>query len=155
MAAVERAHVKLGPGKFGVNEVDDAARGLSVVDADGDQPGVGCARGAQDVEPGAVAVIDLEAETGCLLNHLGIIVDGGDVDALRKQALGDDLPEAAKADDEHRAACVREIIGLAVGRPREAPQHRIGRCGNQRTQQHGHGGNRGEDAGLPLIEHGE
>ena len=138
-----------------MNEIDDAARGLAVVDADGDQPGLDGARRAQDVEPGAVAVIDLEAEAGGLLNHLGIVVDGGDVDALRQQALGDDLAEAAEADHQHRAARVGEIVGLAFGRPREAPQHRIGERGDQRAQQHGHGGNRGEDAGLARIEHAE
>ena len=65
------------------------------------------AGGAQHVEPRAVAVIDLEAEAAGRLDHLGVVVDGGDVDAFGEQALRHDLAEAAEADEQHRAAAPR------------------------------------------------
>ena len=99
-----------------------------VVDADRDQPRLLEAGGAQHVEPRAVAVIDLEAEPAGDLDHLGIVVDGGDVDVLGEQVLRHDLAEAAEADHQHRAARAVEIVGLALVAPREAAQQRIGQA---------------------------
>ena len=66
------------------------------------------AGGAQDVEPGAVAVVDLEAEVAGDADHLGVGVDDRDVDAAREQRLARDLAEAAEADDQHAAV---QILG--------------------------------------------
>src|SRR5438067_10391297 len=108
--AIERAHVNLRGGKFGMNEVDNAACGLRVVGAHRDQPRLARARRAQHIEPGAVAVIDLEPEAGDTLEHLRIVVDGSDVDTFGKQALGDDLAEAPKTDNQYRPARIGEIV---------------------------------------------
>ena len=62
------------------------------------------AGGMQDVEPRAVAVVDLEAEIGGRADHLDVDVDDRDVDAARQQRLAGDLAEAAEADDQHAAA---------------------------------------------------
>ena len=80
-----------------MDKIDDAARVLTVVDADGDEPGFGGAGCAQDVETSAIAVIDTEAETRGLLDHFRIVVDDRHVDALGKQALRGDLAESARS----------------------------------------------------------
>ena len=85
------------------------------------------------------------------MNHLRIVVDRGDVDAFSQQALGHDLAEAAEADHQHRATCLGEIIGFLFVRSRKLPQQCIGERGNQRAQEHRHGGNSRDDAGLARI----
>ena len=81
---------------------------VRLVDADQHRARPAGAGGVQDVEPRAVAVIDLEAEIGRGLDHLDVVVDDRDVDAAQQQRLAGDLAEAAEADDEHAA-------GQAVG----------------------------------------
>ena len=81
----------------------DADSGFRLVDADQDGARPAGAGGMQDVEPRAVAVIDLEAEIGRGLDHLDVIVDDRDVDAAQQQRLADDLAETAEADDQHAA----------------------------------------------------
>ncbi len=60
---------------------------LVAVDAEQDQLGVGGAGLAQQVEPGAVAIIDLGAEAAGDVDHLDVGVDQGDRDALGDQHL--------------------------------------------------------------------
>ena len=95
---------------------------LLLVDADRDQPRLVEAGRAQHVEPRAVAVVDLEAESPGDLDHVGVEVDRGHVDLLGEQVLRHDLPEAAEADDQHGAARAVEIVRLALFGLRESPQ---------------------------------
>ena len=76
---------------------------------------VGGAGGVQDVEAGAVAVVDLEAELGGGLDHLDVGVDDRDAEAAGEQRLADHLADAAEADDEHVAGQVVRLVD-AVGR---------------------------------------
>src|SRR5262249_53967585 len=99
VSPIERAHIKPCAGKLGVNEVDDTARGLAVVDAHRDQLRLAPPCRALDVERGAIAVIDLEAKASGALHHFWIVVDGRDIEAFRKQALGNDLAEASETDN--------------------------------------------------------
>ena len=118
VAPVEGAHVKFQVGKFRPRQFDNPAGCQSVIDADRNQPHIGAAdRGAQHVEPQAVAVIDLEAEPAGALDHLGVVIEGDDVDRFREQALRHDLPEAAEADDEGGAADLVEVVGLRAAAP--------------------------------------
>src|SRR5436305_13678603 len=87
VATVIGAYVKFRAGKFGVNKIDDAAGRFPVVNADGDEPHLDRSGGAQHVEAGAIAVIDLEAEPCCLLDHQRIVVDRGDIDSFGQQTL--------------------------------------------------------------------
>src|SRR5439155_13911370 len=112
VAPVERAHVKLCGGKLRLNKVNDPACRLAIIDAYRDEPRLSGARRSQDVEPGAVAVINFEAKPSNALEHLRIVINRGDIDAFRKQALGHDLTEASKADNQHRTASIGEVIGL-------------------------------------------
>ena len=127
----------------------------AVVDAYRDQPRLAGARGAQYVEPGTVAVIDLEPEPRGVLNHFGIVVDGGDVDILGQQTLRHDLAEAAEADHQHGSARLGEVIGLTGVRRVKAAEQRFGERGDQRTQEHGDRGNGRQDAGLAGVQHAE
>ena len=61
---------------------------------------MGHAGGLQDVQPRAIAVIDLEAKGPGGADHLGVDVDGGNRVAARQDGLAHDLAEAAKADDK-------------------------------------------------------
>src|SRR5262249_7136722 len=99
MSPIERAHIKSCAGKFGVNEVDDTARGPAVIDAYRDQSRLPPAFRAEDIQPGAIAVIDPATKTGGAPRHVWIRVDGRDMDAFCKQALGNDLAEAPKPDN--------------------------------------------------------
>ena len=60
---------------------------LVAVDAEQDQLGLGGAGLAEQVEPGAVAIIDLGAEAAGDVDHLDVGVDQGDRDALGDQHL--------------------------------------------------------------------
>ncbi len=79
--------------------------------------GVSGARGAQHVEPGAVAVIDLEPEIAGGPDHLDVGVDDRHVDALGQQRLGNDLGEAAEADEQHAAVQVGGVVDAVDGIP--------------------------------------
>ena len=59
-----------------------------LVDADGDEARVGGAGGVQDVEAGAVAVVDLEAELGGRLDHLDVGVDRSRCGSRGRAAAG-------------------------------------------------------------------
>ena len=50
---------------------------------------------------------------------------------------------------------VGKILVLQAGRPGEATQRNIGRGGNQRSKQHGDGGNGSENTGLRTIENAQ
>ena len=79
--------------------------------------------GVQDVEPRAVAVIDLEAELGRRLDHLDVVVDDRRRRCPRsEQRLAGDLAEAAEADDQHAARAARRRR-----RPRPATARRAAR----------------------------
>ena len=99
--------------EFVAHQLDDPGRGGPVIDADEDQRRVMRPGGVQDVEPLAVAEIDLEAEGGRDADHLGIIVDGGDGIAARQQRLADDLAEAAEADQQRGAGRVLRRLDAA------------------------------------------
>src|ERR1700730_6983893 len=62
MPPVIGAHVKLAAGKFRLQKIDNTARAIPIVDADGDKPHLARACGPQDIESRAVAIIDLEPE---------------------------------------------------------------------------------------------
>src|SRR3954464_14551828 len=98
MTAVERACENPRAGKFCFGQIDDLVDRLLVVDADRDQARLLESGGAQNVEPGAVAVIDPKPEPRGDLDHVGIDIDRRDVDLLGKQMLRHDLSKAAKAD---------------------------------------------------------
>src|SRR5690606_20396744 len=80
---------------------NDRAGCVGIVDAHQYRFGVVCAGCVEDIEPGAVAIIDLEAESRRGADHFDVIVDDRYVDAAQEQRLADDLSETAKADDEH------------------------------------------------------
>ena len=102
-AAVEGARQHRHQRELGLHQLGDADGGSRLVDADQHGARAAGAGGMQDVEPRAVAVIDLEAEIGGRLDHLDIVVDDRDVDAAQQQRLAGDLAEAAEADDQHAA----------------------------------------------------
>ena len=148
VATVERAHEQRRRREFGANQIDDAVGGRLRVDAHRNQARLVGAGGAQDVEPRAVAVINLEAEPAGILDHLGIGIDGDDVDALGEQALGDDLAEAAETDQQDRAAGAVEIVGERAGGVRRTGAERAGSRREGRAHHHGGGGDRRVEAGL-------
>jgi hypothetical protein len=139
MAPVEGAGHDLGGRKLVLDQLDDAVGRFRLVHADQDQLGLLGARGAQRVQPGAVAVIDLEAELRGGLDHLDVVLDDRDVHVAGQQRLGHDLGEPAEADDQHLAAQVaREIHPVgALGRQRLARHQPAQHQGRQRRQGHG------------------
>ena len=86
-----------------MHQLGDAHGGIALVDADQHRTRPAGAGGMQNVQPRAVAVIDLEAEIGGRLDHLDVVVDDRHVDAAQQQRLADDLAETAEADDQHAA----------------------------------------------------
>ena len=118
MSAIVRAHEQFGVGELALDQIDDLIGDLGLFDADGDQARAAGTGGAQHIEAGAVAVIDLEAEAAGALDHLDVAIDDGHVHALGQEKLRDHLAEAAEADDQHRAAGVGEVVrgglGLAI-----------------------------------------
>ena len=71
---------------------------------DDDHLGVGSTRRIEDVEPAAVAVEHLYTEALDQFDLRRIVVDQRHGIALRAQQPGDDLAEAAIAEDNHLAA---------------------------------------------------
>ncbi len=148
MAAVVGAHEQGDARKFRPNEIDDVERGFRIVDAERDHTHLAGARRPQHIEPRAVAVIDLEAEPGRGLDHLRIVVEGGDVDAFREQALRHDLAESAESDEQSRAAHAVEIVGVALAVAGKPIDQHFGQRRGRRPDQHGHGRDRGEQVAL-------
>src|SRR6185437_3838713 len=107
MAAVEGPRHHLHQGKFRVDQLGDPGRFVFFVDGDDDDVDLFDARSAQDVEPCAVAIIDLGAELRGGADHVGVGVDQRNLVALGERRLRRDLPEAPEADDE-------DIAGQAV-----------------------------------------
>ena len=112
MDAVVGAGVNLRQREFGLAHFDDPVGLFGLVDAHRDDARVRRAGRAQNVEPRAVAVIDLEAEARRVADALHVVVDHGDVHAPGEQHLHRDLAEAAEADDERRAG---EPFGRRLG----------------------------------------
>jgi hypothetical protein len=121
-----------------------AVAALAVVDADEDRLGLGRAGGVQDVEAGAVAVVELEAEAAGLADAVGRGVDDRDVDAAGEQRLGGDLAEAAEADHERPAV---QAVGRvdAIHRGGDAGQEAVGGDEHERRERHGEDGDRAEE----------
>ena len=94
----------MASGELGLDHLDDlvgATPGLSMQMAIASRPaGAG---GAEHVEPRAVAVVDLEAETRRGPDHLGVGVDDRHVDAAGEERLARHLAEAAETDDQRLA----------------------------------------------------
>src|SRR5690606_28756491 len=90
-------------GEFRLDVLDDPDRRFGFVDADKDRLRMFRAGGMENVEPGAVSVIDLEAEVGGSLDHLDVVVDDGNLLAAQQQWLRGDLAETAEADDKYAA----------------------------------------------------
>src|SRR5690606_37266087 len=102
-AAVKGARQYRNEREFFLHVLGYAHGGFRLVDTDEHRTGAACTSGMQNIEPRAVAVVDLEAEIGGGLDHFDVIVDDRDVDAAQQQGLADDLAEPAEADDEHAA----------------------------------------------------
>ena len=83
---------------------DPRGGAIVVVDADDDGAGSCCAGCLQDVEPRALAVIDLEAEGAGGLDHLDIVLNDREIEAARQQSLAGDMRETAEADHQDIAA---------------------------------------------------
>src|SRR5947209_788481 len=56
MPPVIGAHVKLAAGKFRLQKIDNAARGIPIVDADGDKPHLARASGPKSIVTAAIAM---------------------------------------------------------------------------------------------------
>ena len=69
--------------------------------------------------------------------------------------MGHDLAEPAKTDNQHRTTRIGEVLGLTKFCLCKPAQQPIGECGHRWTEQHGDGGNGGENARLARIEHAE
>ena len=96
-----------------------------VVEAEEDRLGVAGAGEAEQVEPGAVAIIDLGAEGAAELDLARLGIDQGDGDALGHQHLGDGLAEAAVADDDRLGR------SDSSGPSRPSPSRRLERRSSQ------------------------
>ena len=117
MAAVEGADEELGERELGLDDLDDAVGLLRLVDADEDRLGAAGAGGAQHVEPGAVAIVDLEAEAGGGPDHVGVGIDDRDVDLAGEQRLARHLAEAAEADDQRLAGEAVRLVDAVEALP--------------------------------------
>ena len=97
---IEHPHHDLGPGE----RLDDRRQPLGaevgVVDAEEDPFRVFRPGGPQQVDAGAVAIIDLGVEPGGALDLLGLAVDQRDGHALGHEHLRDGLAEAPIADHD-------------------------------------------------------
>jgi hypothetical protein len=114
--------------------------------------GLARARGAQDVEPRAVAVPDLEAEALGLADPVGARLDHRDLRAAREQDLQRDLPEAAEADHQHLPA---QAVGRLdpVERGRALAQQPVGGEQDQGRDRHRQDHHGGEDRVLARVDH--
>ncbi len=133
--AVERAHVQPRLRKLVLRQFDDAIGEFRLVDADQDGIGLARARRAQDVEPGAVAVVDLEAEVAGRADHVDVGVDDRDVDVARQQRLAHHLAEPAETDDQHATGEARRLLD-AVHRDRGLRQEAIEQQHHDRRERH-------------------
>ena len=150
MAAVIGADIELRLREFLLRQGDDAVGGGAVGGADQDGAGTAGAGGAQHVEAGAVAVIDLEAEAGGGADHLHIGLDGGDGEAACQQGLAGHLAEAAEADDQRVAMQGFGTLD-ALHRGRGAVRPSLRQQHGERGERHGDddgGGEHGAGAGI-------
>ena len=83
-------------------------------------------RRAQHVEPRAVPVVDLEPEGAGVVDATGVAVEQRHLAGARLQHLRGDLADAPEADQEHRAACVGEVLFALLAR---LPRWRIRKRG--------------------------
>ena len=110
-----------------------------IVVAEGDDLGSLRASGAKQVEPQAVAIIDLGAELARKLDLRRLLVDDGDADPLGHQHLRDGLAEAAVADDD-RAGLRRFFGTVEPGRAALlAPFEPVGQPHQERRRRHRQG----------------
>ena len=99
------------------HQLGGAHRGLDVIDGEHEHLGALGARGAQQVQPRSVAVVDLVAEAAhevdVLRRSTSSAVNGMPAHA---QDAADDLPDAAEARDDDAA-----VLALDARRTRAAP----------------------------------
>ena len=123
MFAVEAAHQHRRLRKGRTHHFGDARGRGAVVHADRDHARPAGAGGMQHVEPGAIAVINLETEVGGAGDHADVVVDDRHVHAAGQQGLARHLAEATEADHEHAALqAVRRFHARQRGRHRPEQQ---------------------------------
>lgn len=135
MAAIERADHAGRVGEGLLQDRHDAVRHVLPVGADGDEPHASGARRAQHVQPRAIAVVDAGAEAGGGLNLLHVGIDDRQPDPAREQHLRRHLADAAEADEEHAAACVRVVL-LRL-RHRRLPRQQRRQARDEGCEDHG------------------
>ena len=124
VAAVDGAGGDLDLGEVAADQFGDGEDAVAAGDGDDDHLGLGGAGGAQDVEARAVAVEHLDAEALDQLDLRRIVVDQGHLEALGAQQAGDDLAEAAIAEDDRPCCCSSMSSGRGLGgRRRIEPRH--------------------------------
>ena len=144
-APVERADVHRRVGECLVHAFEPVGIDLITVDAEEDQLGLGRARLPQQIEPGAVAEIDLRTELRSDVDHLDVAVDQRDGHAARHQHLCNRLPEAAVTDDQRVGAVGLGPVAFAVRIDRRLAE-RARRHHQERRRRHRQCDHRAEQA---------
>ncbi len=149
-APVEGAREYRGVGKRFVHAFDHRGIELVAIETEQDQFGLGRSRLTQQVEPCAVAVINLGPEFPGDVDHLDVGVYQGHRNTLRDQHLADGLAETAITDDKSVGTVVLRSVTFSLDHRRlaePARQHHQERC-----RRHRKGDDRAEQAGGRRID---
>src|SRR6266699_2176116 len=134
--AIARAGVDLEARKVLARQCGSALRGIRVVDREHQDPGAIGPRGAQQLEPRGIAVVDLVAEAAHEIDVRLAVVEGGEGDPLHAQDACHDLPDAPEAGDDDRVVVLLDgVVGL-LRRSEPAVLYRLVRNQQQGTQYH-------------------
>ena len=136
MIAIDRAgqHVQVGIGVQGIaHQLGDL--GL-VVDGDDQKPGLGDAGRLQEVGPGGVAEMDLEAEGAQGFKMLGAVIDHSGRVAGRGEHAVDNPAKAAMAGNDDLATGLDRIIRARRARQIVRHDHLVEQDEEGRGQQH-------------------
>ena len=141
--------------KVCLRQVHNFQRLLHIVHRHHQHLGRGSTRGAQQVQPGGVAIKHAVTDVARHFDHLGVVVQHSGGNAFGREQAADDLAVAAKAGNHDGGLLLfrdffhrRHItVGIAW---QQQPVH----CyQNQRAQQHGHGHRTNQQRGSLGREH--
>ncbi len=132
-----------------VQEIDQHERPLFVVDRDDEKARALGSGGAQEVEPGGVAVERRHAEAAEQFHLLLVVIEHGQAKAIRAQQAADDVPEAAEAGEDHGIVVLGNFIRGALRNARgEERLHEAFVCSQEEGRgRHAHGDGGDQEVG--------
>ena len=101
-------------GELGAHLGDELCDFGLICECDDEEAGVLDACGVEEIEPGGIAVEDLEAEFAQHVHVIGIAFEHGDFDALGHHEAADEIAEASETGEDHWSIFIDAVGGALV-----------------------------------------